>query len=161
MLHDSDTSTAGLKLGYRFQNGVAEYARIQAFNSANGTPLAINPNGGNVGVGSTMVPSKLHVEGSVGVKVVLKTASYTAADETVILVDASGGVRTITLPQASTVAGRIYYVKKTDSSANAVIIQRSSSDLVDGLTSRSITTQYGCMQVVSAGGTAWQIIGQK
>jgi hypothetical protein len=62
VLHDSDTSTAGLKIGYRFQNGVAEYGRIQAYDSANGTQLAINPNGGNVGIGVTNPARKLHIK---------------------------------------------------------------------------------------------------
>jgi hypothetical protein len=52
-LHDSDTLTAGLRLGYMFNAGVAEYGRIQAFDSVGPTPLAINPNGGNVGIGTT------------------------------------------------------------------------------------------------------------
>jgi hypothetical protein len=64
VLCDSDTSTSGLKIGYRYQSGVTEYARIQAFNSANGTPISINPNGGSVGIGQTSPGSKLVVKGS-------------------------------------------------------------------------------------------------
>jgi hypothetical protein len=65
VLCDSDTSTSGLKIGYRYQSGVTEYARIQAFNSANGTPISINPNGGSVGIGCTSPDVKLRVEGTV------------------------------------------------------------------------------------------------
>jgi hypothetical protein len=61
VLHDSDTSTSGLKLGYRFQNGVAEYGRIQAYNSVGATFLAINPNGGNVGINTPSPTAKLDV----------------------------------------------------------------------------------------------------
>jgi hypothetical protein len=71
VLHDSDTSTAGLKLGYRFQNGVTEYGRIQTFNSVGATPLAINPNGGNIGVGVTNPGDKF----SVGNKILVTDAS--------------------------------------------------------------------------------------
>jgi hypothetical protein len=73
VLHDSDTSTAGLKLGYRFQNGVAEYGRIQTFDSVGPTPLAINPNGGNVGIGTTSPATNALLELSSTSKALLLT----------------------------------------------------------------------------------------
>jgi hypothetical protein len=83
--------------------------------------------------------------------VVSKTANYTAtaADRT-ILVDASTGAVTITLPSAGTlVAGKEYIVKKTDSSANIVTIARSSSNTIDGVTSVAIGDQYDSLTFVT------------
>lgn len=59
-------------------------------------------------------------------------------------VDASGGPVTITLPDSTGagVNGRIYNVKKIDNSGNAVTIQRSGADTIDGATTQSLTAQW-------------------
>jgi hypothetical protein len=61
-------------------------------------------------------------------------SSNTAADaaERTYLVDASAGTRTITLPTAVGRAGKEYVVKKTDTSANVVAVQTTSSQTIDG-----------------------------
>ena len=51
----------------------------------------------------------------------------------------------------------IYNIKKTDSSANAVTINTTSSQTIDGSTSVVIQVQYVCVSVVSDG-TKWNII---
>jgi hypothetical protein len=68
-----------------------------------------------------------------------------------VSVDASGGAVTITLPSASAHTGRIYTIRKTDSSGNAVSV--ASGDNINGLSSIPITTQYGTLNVVSNGST--------
>lgn len=75
----------------------------------------------------------------------------------VVLVDASGAARTITLPAAASHTGRIYYVKKIDSSANAVIIDANGAELIDGNATVTMTVQYLSRQVVSDG-TGWAIL---
>jgi hypothetical protein len=62
LITDSDNNTtSGLMLGYRWQSGVAEYARIQARNAAGSTNLALQPGGGNVGIGTANPLSRLVV----------------------------------------------------------------------------------------------------
>lgn len=75
----------------------------------------------------------------------------------VVLVDASGAARTITLPDAAGNTGRVYHVKKTDASSNAVIIDGDGADTIDGAATHSITTQYESRTVVSDGAN-WHVI---
>lgn len=75
----------------------------------------------------------------------------------VVLVDASGGARTITLPDAAGRTGRVYYIKKVDATANAVIIDGDGADTVDGQATHSITTSLESRTVVSDGAN-WRII---
>jgi hypothetical protein len=60
----SDTvTTSGLILGYRFQSGVTEYARIQARNAVGATNIALQCGGGNVGIGDAAPAYRLTVAG--------------------------------------------------------------------------------------------------
>lgn len=84
--------------------------------------------------------------------VVSKTANYTATNtDDVILVDASAGAVTISLPTAVGIAGRSYHVKKTDSSANAVIVDPNGTETIDGQATTSLTSQYETLSVESNG----------
>jgi hypothetical protein len=61
-----------------------------------------------------------------------------------VLVDASGGARTITLyASGSGVSGFSVNVKKIDSSANNVVVVVSGGGNIDGTTSSVIGTQWG------------------
>ena len=92
------------------------------------------------------------------VAVVTKTGAYTiTSSDQVVLVDASAGAVTITLPLASGVNKYIFTVKKIDSSVNAVTIARTSSDTIDGATSQTIGDQYQSLTFVS-NGSVWYIV---
>jgi len=115
---------------------------------------------GNVGIG-TWAPSSTFdiVNGSIAVTYTTKTANYTAtANDHIILVDATSGAVTITLPQASTVPGREYFIKKIDASANAVIISGyNGTEQIDGQTTISTTLEYQSYTLICVG-TQWFII---
>jgi hypothetical protein len=133
---------------------------LQIETTASNRNISIMTNGtGKVGIGTTSPGSKLEINGSVGVKVVgPKTSAYTAADETVILADATSASFTITLPAAVGCPGRIYYIKKVNS-GNTVTIGRTGSNTIDGATSQSLSTQWSFYQLVSDGSSQWYIIG--
>lgn len=89
-----------------------------------------------------------------------KTANYTVASgDPPILVDASGGARTISLPHPSLVKGQEVVVKKIDSSANAVTVNTTLTgapasavaSTIDGATSVSLPTQYDRVRVANDG----------
>lgn len=75
----------------------------------------------------------------------------------IILVSASGGNTTVTLPTAVGVSGKKYSIKRTDSSANTLTIGTTSSQTIDGDTSYLLVAQYDTITVVSDGAN-WHII---
>jgi hypothetical protein len=66
----------------------------------------------------------------------------------VVLVNATSGSKTITLPAPS--AGTIFHVKKTDSSLNTVVITPPSGT-IDGAANKTLSYQYSSVSVVSDG----------
>lgn len=89
-------------------------------------------------------------------EVVAKSANYTATtlDRTILATGGAGGI-TITLP--TVVAGARYEVKKVDAGAGAVTVATTSSQTIDGVTTKSLAAQWDKVTVVSDG-TAWFIV---
>lgn len=85
------------------------------------------------------------------------TGSVTlTSNDRVALVNASGGVRTITLPLATGLYQ--YVIKKIDSSSNNVIINAAGGNQIEGVSSKTLTTQYDFITLASDGATNWYII---
>jgi hypothetical protein len=87
-----------------------------------------------------------------------ETTSYLATllDE-VILCDATLGPITITLPTAVGNAGKLYSVKKIDSSNNRVTVDGNGAEPIDGDLDFDLKKQHEVIQVV-ADGTGWWIV---
>jgi len=86
--------------------------------------------------------------------------NLTASSANVILADASTLPLTlnITLPQASTVSGKVFMIKKTDSSLKTVTVLPYPGDNIDGvIESIIIEFQNTTIELVSSG-TNWYII---
>ncbi len=107
--------------------------------------------------GNSTINGNSIINGSNTYKVVSKTATYTAANESVILVDASSGAVTINLPAASGLSGREYTIKKTDSSTNTITINGNASETIDGETTRIIYSQYASLTVI-CDGSNWLVV---
>jgi len=136
--YDIGSSSAGWRTGY-FDTSV------------------ITPTIANAGT-SILAATRLRADGF-ATALTSKTADYTAtATDATILVDASGAARTITLPAASGISGRIYVIKKTDSSGNAVTVDANASETIDGATTYTLSAQYKFV-VVQCDGANWHIIG--
>jgi hypothetical protein len=87
-----------------------------------------------------------------------KNADYTlTASDRTVLVDASGAARTMTLPAAASHLGRVYSIKKTDSSANTVTVDGNASETIDGALTKVLTAQYEVVTIQSDGAN-WHII---
>jgi hypothetical protein len=100
------------------------------------------------------------VGGSVRNFKTISTTPYTVVrEDRVLLVDASGGARTVTIPAGIFSDARILTIKKIDSSGNAVTVSRSSSDLIDGASTYSLPAQWDTVTVGSDGSTNWYVLG--
>lgn len=103
--------------------------------------------------------SRLQVQGSVATQVTVVSANTTlGVGHHIVLVDASGGNRTITLPDATDCSGRQYIIKKIDSSTNTVTIAPQTGQTIDGQSSVVLSSQYQLVKIVSDG-QKWFKIG--
>jgi hypothetical protein len=121
--------------------------------------LPVTDNASDLGLSTNRVRS-LYTSGGYTAGITTKTANYTAtANDFTIIVDATAGAVTITLPAASSNAGRIYNIKKIDASANSVTIDPNGAELIDGAATFGNTTQYRNFQI-QCDGTGWHVLGR-
>jgi hypothetical protein len=66
-----------------------------------------------------------------------------------VLVDASGGNVTITLPNAVGISGKIFSIKKIDSTANIVTVATTSSQTIDGKNTSLLGIQNNVLMIQS------------
>jgi len=77
-----------------------------------------------------------------------------------VMADASAGQIVLDLPlsTATGIAGAEFYIKKIDSSVNAVIISGTGSDVIDGQSTYTIPSQYDAIKVVNCGANTWFVL---
>jgi hypothetical protein len=82
---------------------------------------------------------------------------YTVGEhDVVILANATNGAITVNLPAAADQLGRHLYIKKVDTSANAVTVDADSTELIDGATT-AVLASRDAIEIVSDG-TGWGIL---
>jgi hypothetical protein len=102
--------------------------------------------------GTNPSTSTVDVQGSFAYAVTSVSTNTTLdATHCVVLVDATSGNITITLPAAGTANRRIYIVKKIDATANTVTIDGNGSETIDGATTQVISAQWASYTVQSNG----------
>lgn len=104
--------------------------------------------------------STVHISGSISQKSRSVTATTTLdANDYALYADATSGAITVNLPAVAGVLDRIYVIKRINSGANAVTLDASGSETIDGSTTQTLSTQYSffTIQALAAG---WMIIGQ-
>jgi hypothetical protein len=91
--------------------------------------------------------------------IVTEVSSTYIADsrEEVILCDATGGAFTVDLPTATGREGFIYNISKTDASANAITIDPSGAQTINGDATFDLIAQDETVTIVSTGSN-WRII---
>jgi hypothetical protein len=72
------------------------------------------------------------------------------------LVNANAGSILLNLPAPPVSAGRLLYIKKTDSSSNTVTIDQNSSETIDGGTQYLLYNQYEAVTLI-CDGTNWHV----
>jgi hypothetical protein len=87
-----------------------------------------------------------------------KTTAYTltAADD-VISADATTAAFTLTLPAAASSSGQVFYIRKSDSSANEVTIDANGSETIGGSLTRKLALQYDSI-TIACDGSNWIVL---
>jgi len=133
---------------FRIVDELSKLADVNITNIANNEVIVYNSTTGTWENSST----KLVISSTA------KTDDYTATDDDeVIICDASSKAITITMPVAAVSIGKDFFVKKIDSSDNAVNIEADGTETIDGADAIIMLTQYECIHVV-CDGTTWHII---
>lgn len=105
-----------------------------------------------VGIGTTTPNSTFEVNGSNGQTITTVTASTTLnATHSIVVCNNGSTAITITLPTAVGITGRIYTIKRTNSSTALVTIATTSSQYIDGATTYLLTNIREAVTVVSDG----------
>jgi hypothetical protein len=108
------------------------------------------------GIAVTQLTNEISLATIMTTRVIATTSTALITDD-LILVNASAGTVTVNLPAASTVPGKVYVIKKIDSSVNIMTIDPNGSETIDGLATMVIAIQYETLKIVSDGSVWWMI----
>ena len=122
--------------------------RITVADDGDGTVTLSAPQDIHTGASPTFV--SLNLTGGFAANITTETSVYTvlSTDHT-ILADATGGAFGVDLPTAVGIAGKIYRIKKIDSSANAVTVDPDGAETIDGDSDLDLTFEGESVDIVS------------
>ncbi|KAA2242795.1 hypothetical protein F0L74_09715 [Chitinophaga agrisoli] len=141
--------------GYMGMFGNTDQLIINADAGSTGTPTVRVTNRMLVNT-ATDNGSSLMVGGSVSFPIRTVTGSTTVAATDYMLLANNISNIVLTLPAASTCAGRIYVIKKIINNANTVTIQGNGAELIDASNTQVLSTQWASYTIQS-NGTQWYI----
>lgn len=144
-LFDGETSTGATATYAKFDtviddetNGSME-GRVEVHAQVAGTLTQIVDFGASVDVKRAL---SLPIE-TISGATTLDTTHY------MVLCDVSGGAFTVALPTSVGIEGRVYIIKKIDSSAFAVTVDGNGAETIDGATTQVISTQHNSFTIHS------------
>jgi trimeric autotransporter adhesin len=129
---------------------------LNRFNDAGdylGQPMLINRNSGTMTIGNegtSTTENTLKLNGSFAVKRTTYSTNSTIAGNDYIVAVTTTSVITLTLPTASGISGREYIIKSEASTAS-ITVNTTSSQTIDGATTKTISSGYGVLRVYSNG----------
>lgn len=112
-----------------------------------------------MGVGTTTPNSTLDIRGSLSAAYRTFTATTAANTTDHTLVFTGTTAAAVTLPDATTCAGRSYWIKNASSNSSVVTVNTTSSQTIDGLSSWSLVQLYKTVLVVS-NGVNWYVASE-
>lgn len=81
----------------------------------------------------------------------LNTSRQVTVGDSMVVVDASASVVTVTLPLAKVANQKRLAFKKIDPGSNQVIIMGNGSETIDGANTETLSVQYSTVEIVSNG----------
>ncbi len=156
-----------VKEGFRLDGAVPEVVvnqtsdslvdfRVESDNKTH--MLFVDGSADKIGVNNSTPGSGLHVNSSFATAITAKSQDYTlTAQDHTVLVNCSGGNVTITLPTAVGCAGRLYVIKRVDSSGNSVNIDANGSEQIEGSTSLVGVASGGSLTLQSDNSGWWKM----
>lgn len=88
----------------------------------------------------------------------ISAATTLNANDYTVIANATSAAFAVTLPSAGAIPGRIYVVKKGDSSGNAVTVTATSGDNIDGSATRALSVANAVVAIQSDGINTWHVI---
>lgn len=86
------------------------------------------------------------------------TTTYQAStNDCLITGDATGAAFTVTLPLAADAKEKLLIIKKIDASGNAVTVDGSASETIDGAATYALSSQWASVKLMS-NGSQWLIV---
>lgn len=83
------------------------------------------------------------------------TSNSTLAASNSILLCSAESPFTVTLTSATLLSGQTFHIKKIDPSGNAVTIDPSGAETIDGAASTTLASQYDNLTIASDGSEWW------
>jgi hypothetical protein len=115
---------------------------------------AVGPAGPAGPTGPTGPPGHDAAGGPVNIST--KSSNYTVMlTDNALLANCTSGPLTFTLPPSASATGHVFYFKKIDGTANAMIIMGNGSELIDGANTLTTTTQYEAFTLITDGTQFW------
>lgn len=90
--------------------------------------------------------------------VVEKSADFRLQNDGMYLLDDTSANMIVSLPDCSTVPGRIAWFKKINSSENYITLTPYAGQTIDGAASKIIYLQWESIGIISDGYTEWKIL---
>lgn len=141
------------------------HPRESSLNVANNVYDLVHSNTRNITTGNNMFPTDGGAGSTYNVQsqtssTISSNTSVTTSSNWGQYADATGGAIAVTLPSAASSTSKVFVIKKTDSSGNAVTVTRAGSDTIDGSTTVALSSQNDWVMIQSDGTTNWKIISR-
>lgn len=150
----------GTGTGTAFTTGSLVFSGSSGVYAQDNTNLFFDNTNDRLGIGTATPNSRLQVSGSAAfANTSITTTTTLDATHYAVYANATSGAITVNLPALSGVIGRVYIIKKSDASGNAVTIDGNSTETIDGSATLALGAQYDYVTIQAITG-GWMIIGR-
>jgi hypothetical protein len=136
------------------ETGAATNFRVES--DLNDHQFFVDGTNNEIGVNTSTPASTLDIQGSMGLKYNTITAA-TTLNQTHNVVLCNTGPYTVTLPAATTNAGKTYYIKNIDAQGDIITIDGNASETIDGNTTYLLNVSNHALRII-CDGSNWYVL---